>query len=112
MAYASRRLLDQETRYYVPEKELLAVVFALLKWIIFLLSRDFVVLTDHRSLQYLNTTRLLSSRITRWVLVIQEYSFEVKYLLGKENFVPDILAGTPCLVFLQQKIDVLKFQDI
>lgn len=95
VGYASRILLQRERNYSVPEKELLSVVFALRKWRSFLLGRRFVVLSDHKSLSYLGSCRLLSGRITRWALALQEYSFEIRHISGAENFVPDVLSRCP-----------------
>lgn len=95
IAFASRLLLDRERSYSVSEKETLAVVWALNKWRVYLLGSRFYVYTDHRACSYLNTCRLLSPRITRWVLALQEYDYEIRYISGKENIVPDILSRAP-----------------
>ena len=95
VAYMSRSLLERERRYSTPEKELLGVVEALRKWRVLLLGRAFTVRTDHHALQYLRHCRLLSPRISRWILVLQEYEFKVEYIPGKENVLADILSRHP-----------------
>lgn len=95
VAYASRLLMDRERRYSVSEREALGIVFALKKWRVYLLHRSFTIYTDHRSLSYLNTCRLLSSRIGRWALALQEYDFQVIHVPGKHNIVADILSRNP-----------------
>ena len=47
---ASRALKDPETRYSQLEREMLAVVFSLVKFRQFILGRHVVVLTDHKPL--------------------------------------------------------------
>ena len=96
VAYYSRLLLDRERRYTVSEKEFLAIVAALKKWRILLLGRRFEVLTDHRALvSYLRFCRLLSPRISRWVLALQEFDFSLEYVAGPTNIVADALSRCP-----------------
>ena len=45
-----------------------------------------------QALSFLNTCKLAHSRLTRWVLVLQEYNFEWEYIRGTENKVPDTLS--------------------
>jgi transposase InsO family protein len=92
IAYASKSLLERERKYTTTERELLAIVFALQKWRVFLIGRHFHVFTDHHCLQYMQRCRLLSPRITRWVLLLQEYDFSIKYLPGVQNHLADILS--------------------
>lgn len=95
VAYASRLLLDRERRYATHEKELLSIVFALQKWRVHLLGHHFTILTDHKILAYVNSCRLLSARITRWVLALQEFDFEIQYISGKDNLVQGYIISLP-----------------
>ena len=96
LAYFSKLLLDRERRYTVSEKELLAIVLALEKWRVILLGRHFTLLTDHRALLfYLRSCRLLSPRISRWILALQEFSFDAQHISGSSNVVPDALSRHP-----------------
>lgn len=92
IAYASRLLLPRETRYHSNEKEVLACVFALTRWRVYLLGRHFTVHTDNKALTYINTCRLLSPRIARWVLALQEFDFSIEHISGKDNIVADALS--------------------
>jgi hypothetical protein len=82
VAYMSRKLNAAEQNYSVHERELLAVVDALRDRRPYLLGHKFVVKTDHRPLQHLQTQLQLSRRQARWVLFLQEYDFEWEYVLG------------------------------
>ena len=48
--------------------------------------------TDHKALSFLNTCKLTHSRLTRWVLALQEYNFSWEYIKGVENRIPDTLS--------------------
>src|ERR1700749_2529932 len=65
-AYLSRKMNDHERNYPVHEQELLAIVHALREWRHYLLGNRFTVVTDHRSLQYLQSQDKLSARQARW----------------------------------------------
>jgi hypothetical protein len=47
---------------------------------------------DHSSLKYLVNKPLLGGRIYRWLLLFQEYNFEIIVKLGKLNAGPDHLS--------------------
>ena len=66
IAYLSKKMLPAERNYPVHEQELLAVVCALKEWRHYLHGRPFTVLTDHHSLQHLQTQPHLSKRQVRW----------------------------------------------
>lgn len=92
ISYVSRKLLDRETRYSTIERECLAIVWAVSKFSRYLWGKSFVLQTDHRPLKYLNSGRHQNSRIMRWCLSLQEFSFEVEALPGKSNTIADMLS--------------------
>ena len=53
IAYASRSLAPAEKKYSQIEKEGLAVVWGVNKFHLFLYGREFVILSDHKPLQFL-----------------------------------------------------------
>ena len=54
VSYASRKLLDRETRYSVIEKECLGIVWGIQKFEQYLYGRKFILQTDHAPLVYLD----------------------------------------------------------
>jgi hypothetical protein len=90
--YASRKLLDREQNYAVGEREALAIVWAVSKFTRFLYGRHFTLESDHRPLQYLNSSDSKSPRLMRWSLALQPYRYTVKYIRGKDNFCADLLS--------------------
>jgi hypothetical protein len=92
----SRTLRSPEFLYSTTEKEMLAIVWALQKLREFLLGREFTIITDHKSLTFLNRCHLRNSRMIRWALWIEEFSFEIEHREGKGNIVPDWLSRHPC----------------
>lgn len=89
VSLTSRVLTKQEIKYTVTEKELLAIIFSLLKFRKYLLGVRFEILTDHKALTFMLKTPHHNARITRWVLFAQEYDFEILHCKGSENIIAD-----------------------
>jgi hypothetical protein len=90
--YASKVLNEAQRNYTVTEQELLAVVYAFEKFRAYLLGTKVIVHTDHAALRYLMTKKDAKPRLIRWVLLLQEFDFEVKDRRGCENQVADHLS--------------------
>jgi hypothetical protein len=90
--FESRKLSKYEHNYNTTEREGLAMVYALHKFKHYLLGKHFKIFTDHSSLKYLVNKPMLGGRICRWLLLFQEFDFEVIVKLGKLNARPDHLS--------------------
>lgn len=95
VAYESRKLRRHELNYATHDLEMLAVVHALKHWRHLLLGVKFELRTDHQSLKYIFTQPLLNNRQRRWIQLLAEYDFDLKYLAGKENKIADALSRRP-----------------
>ncbi len=94
ISYASRPLTDREKSYSATEKEALAVVFATDHFRVYLLGKDFTLVTDHSALRWLHSVEP-KGRLARWVMQLQEYSFDVKHRAGTANGNADALSRLP-----------------
>jgi hypothetical protein len=72
-AYLSRKMNSHEMNYPVHEQELLAIIHALREWRHYILGNQFTIVTDHRSLQYIQTQPNLSARQVRWSEFLQQF---------------------------------------
>ncbi|MBW0559857.1 hypothetical protein O181_099572, partial [Austropuccinia psidii MF-1] len=78
----------------VLSQELLGIVWALKHWRAFLLSLSdsFEVLTDHSSLQYFMSSKVLTHRQARWAEFLSEFHFSITYRPGRLATLPDALS--------------------
>ena len=90
--YANRTLNGADLAYYTTEKELLAIVWALHKFRSYIMGGKIIIRTDHKALTFLKTCKLLSGRLTRWTMAIQDYDISIEYCSGKDNLVADTLS--------------------
>ena len=68
------------------------MVYALQKFRHYLLGSHFKMFTDHSTLKYLVNKLVLGGKICRWLLLFQEYDFEVIVKLGRLNVGPNHLS--------------------
>lgn len=92
ICYISRSLTKQEQNFSVTERECLAVLWSIEKLRPYLEGSRFTVITDHHSLVWLNNLPQPSGRLSRWLVKIQQYDFEIIHRKGKEHVVPDALS--------------------
>ncbi|WJZ84470.1 hypothetical protein VitviT2T_004073 [Vitis vinifera] len=90
--YANKTLNEAQRNYTTTEKELLAVVYALDKFRVYLVESFIVVFIDHSALKYLLTKQDAKARLIRWILLLQEFNLQIKDKKGVENVVSDHLS--------------------
>jgi enhancing lycopene biosynthesis protein 2 len=78
--------------YATTEKELLGVVFAIDKFISYLVGAKVIVYTDHAALKYLLTKKDAKPRLIHWILLLQEFDLEIRDKKGADNCVADHLS--------------------
>ena len=83
--YPVRKVLDNR-------KGVLAIILGVQTSQVYLLGLSFSILTDHRSLKWLDRLKENNSRLSRWSLELQPYQYCVQYRTGKENGNADALS--------------------
>ncbi|GJT59171.1 putative reverse transcriptase domain-containing protein [Tanacetum coccineum] len=92
IAYASRQLKVREKNYTTHDLDLGAIVFALKMWRHYLYGTKCVVFTDHKSLKRIPDQKELNMRQHRWLELLSDYDYEIRYHPGKANVVADALS--------------------
>lgn len=93
-AYFSKKLSPAERNYDIGNRELLAVKLALEEWRHWLegARQPFLVLTDHKNLQYLKEAKRLNPCQARWALFFTRFHFHIAYRPGSKNTRADTLS--------------------
>jgi len=92
---ASRVLNQTEQRYTTCEKELLAIVYALQRFRIYIYGRKVTLFTNNKALSFLHRCVITSNRVARWMIQIQEYDLEIRHIKRVQNHLADILSYNP-----------------
>ena len=82
IAYASKTLQGAELNYSHTDGELLAIVWAVKLFRPYLYGVPFTIVTDHKALKWLLTTRNLSGKLARYAIELQEYDFNIQHRAG------------------------------
>ncbi|KXJ13792.1 Retrovirus-related Pol polyprotein from transposon 297 [Exaiptasia diaphana] len=80
VSLASKKLSKREKAYATVEKECLAVIWAVMKFMMYLYGKEFILQTDHQSLVYLVKAKFTNNRVMRWALYLQSYKDHFMYL--------------------------------
>lgn len=92
IAYFSRKLSKQESKYAALKTELLAIYQSMKFFRNFLYGRKFYVLSDHKPLGEHLKIENPPSVLQRWLLEISEFKYEFIHIPGRENVLADYLS--------------------
>jgi hypothetical protein len=90
--FVSKNMTPLELNYIVTEKEFLAVVHAINKFRHYIIGYEIFIHTDHSTIRYLMNKPITNGRVTRWLLLLQEFNITILDRPGKENVVADFLS--------------------
>ncbi len=76
----------RKMKYSTIEKECLAIVWALKTFIsMYLYGQSYTMKTDNQPLSWLKRMKDTNGQLTRWLLLLHPYRFELWYRSGGEN---------------------------
>ena len=109
VAYASKTFTKGKSNKSTIEQELTAIHWAINYFRPYLYGRRFTVKTDHRPLVYLFSMKNPSSKLTRMRIDLEEFTFDVEHISGKENVGADALSR---VVFDSEELKTLSVLPI
>ena len=94
VAYWSKKLSGAPRNYSATERELMAIVEATQHWRSYLHGSPYPIqlLSDHKPLMYLNSKAELGQRLAKWMEQLCDFTFEIKYVKGRDNAAADALS--------------------
>ncbi|MBW0507401.1 hypothetical protein O181_047116 [Austropuccinia psidii MF-1] len=94
IAFDGCKPLPAELKYEINDKELFGIGWDLKRCKAFLLSlsSSFEVLTNHSSLQYFISSKILTRRQAHWAEFLSEFHFLITYRSGRLATLPDALS--------------------
>ena len=90
--YTNKNLTLAELNYIVTEKEFLAVIHAINKFRHYITGYETFVHADHSAISYSMNKPITNGRITRWLLLLQEFNITILDRPGKQNTIADFLS--------------------
>ena len=90
--FYSRKLNKAEQRYSAYEREMMAMVSAILHFRTILLGRKFTLYTDHRPLLNFRKKMPDNERQSRWMVKLQDLDFDIVYIEGEHNVLADLMS--------------------
>jgi hypothetical protein len=85
-------LSPAELNYIVTEKEFLVFVHSINKFPHYIIGYEVFIHTDHSAIRFLMNKPISNGRVTRWLLLLQEFNITVLDRPGKDNVVVDFLS--------------------
>ena len=99
IGFAIRFLSDTEKKYAINELELLAVVWGLEHFRLYIYGKPIELLTDHQALEPLikrnRSNKTYSAKLTRWLNRLAHFDINIKHNAGKHFTLTDYLSKNP-----------------
>ena len=93
LQYTASRLLNNAGKNYsTTEQEALAMIYSVGNFKHYILVHHVVFYVNHQALLYLVNRPVVSGRIANWMLLLQEYDFEVVYKPGRSHLMAEHLS--------------------
>ena len=93
VAVGSKTLNKTQQNWSTTEREAYAIIWAVEKFAYFLRGPNaFLLLTDHRSLIFMDRNIFANQKIARWQDRLSEFKFVLQYIEGAQNGVADMLS--------------------
>ena len=90
--YANKTFNEAQENYSTTENEMLAMVFACVKFRPYILVSHVIIHTLHATIKYLMAKKDAKPRLIKWVIILQEFDLEVKDKKGSDNVLADHLS--------------------
>ncbi|XP_051161523.1 uncharacterized protein LOC127281712 [Leptopilina boulardi] len=95
VAYYSKVLNATEQKYLKPEKECLAILYAVEHFRPYLYDQDFILSCDCEPVHWMSYVENPGTRLQKWRLKLRGYRYKFEYKPGKINRIVEALSNNP-----------------
>ena len=85
ISYMNRNLKRAEKNYFISDKEILALIYALNKLRYYVYAKQFEIHTNNQTLALLLKFRLVNARMSSWIMMLRLYDSTNKYIKAGSN---------------------------
>lgn len=103
--YMSKKTTPAEEKYTSYELEVLAIIQAVKKFRIYLIGNEFKIITDCSAFQKTMDKKDLTTRVARWALLLEEYSYKLEHRKGNRMLHVDALSRYPIIMMMSEEKD-------
>lgn len=116
ISYFSHRTSAVEAKYHSFELECLAVIYAIKRFHVYLVSIKFKIVIDCDSFRLTLAKQTVNPRISRWAMFLQQYDYEIIHRPGKRMMHVDALSRCNNILVLEgntfeQNLSIKQNQD-
>ena len=90
IAFAAKRFSEPATKWDAYKRDAYAIFHAVNAFSWYLRGKKFLVETDHRNLQWIETSE--APIVVRWRVLMQSFDFQIRHIPGKDNCFADWLS--------------------
>lgn len=77
--YFSKRTTEIESRYHSYELEMIAIIYALERFRVYLQGIYFTIVTDCNAIKLAINKKDINPRISRWCLILENYNYKIEH---------------------------------
>lgn len=92
----SEKLKGVNLNYSIYDLLLYTLIRALKNWQHYLWPKEFVIWTNHESLNHIMGQGKLNKRHARWIEFLETFTYVIQYKKDKENMVADTILENIC----------------
>lgn len=104
--YLSKRTTDAESKLHSYELEMLAIVYAVEKFHVYLHGLKFKVVTDSDAVRMALNKKDINPRISKWALILENYDYSIEHREGKRMQHVDALSRCAVMVIEENTFEL------
>lgn len=102
--YFSKKTSEAEQKYSSYELEVLGIIEALKRFRVYLLGIDFKIVTDCSAFEMTMRKKDLTTRVARWALLLEEFSYKIEHRAGDKMRHADALSRNAISLIIKTEV--------